>query len=63
MKFCGQCGTQLGNRCAQCGFDNPLGFQFCGQCGVSLTRRSKGDRAKGGKGKKQSSVRRLASSV
>jgi predicted ATPase/class 3 adenylate cyclase len=62
MKFCGQCGAQLGNRCAQCGFENPLGFQFCGQCGVSLTRRPRGKREKGEKGKKRSSVQRLASS-
>jgi hypothetical protein len=40
MKFCGQCGTQLGNRCSQCGFENPPGFQFCGECGTPLTRRS-----------------------
>src|SRR2546426_3039139 len=53
MKFCGQCGVQLDNRCAQCGFENPSGFQFCGECGVSLTRRSRGKKAKGEKGKRK----------
>jgi class 3 adenylate cyclase/predicted ATPase len=37
MKFCGQCGTKLGNRCPQCDFENPLQFKFCGECGTPLT--------------------------
>src|SRR5262245_54167763 len=53
MKFCGQCGTQLGSRCPQCGFENPLGFQFCGECGTLLTRRPRGKREKGERGKRK----------
>jgi class 3 adenylate cyclase/predicted ATPase len=37
MRFCGNCGAQLGERCAQCGFLNPSNFNFCGNCGVRLT--------------------------
>lgn len=36
MKFCGNCATPLGSRCAKCGFDNPASFKFCGQCGTPL---------------------------
>jgi class 3 adenylate cyclase/predicted ATPase len=37
MRFCGNCGAQLGERCGQCGFLNPSGFNFCGNCGVRLS--------------------------
>jgi class 3 adenylate cyclase/tetratricopeptide (TPR) repeat protein len=36
MRFCGQCGAQLGPYCPRCGFENPSGFAFCGQCGAAL---------------------------
>lgn len=36
MKFCGECGTPLINRCPGCGFENPPAFKFCGECGTSL---------------------------
>src|SRR5436309_16089120 len=38
MRFCGQCGTALALRCAQCGAAAPAGFRFCGQCGANLRR-------------------------
>src|SRR5712692_10114771 len=47
MKFCGQCGAQLGNRCPHCGFESPPGFQFCGECGSPLAARQKAKRGKG----------------
>ncbi len=56
MKFCGQCGTQFSNRCPQCGFENPPGFQFCGECGTLLTRRPRGKREKGEKGKRKTTA-------
>jgi class 3 adenylate cyclase len=37
MRFCGQCGAQLGSPCPSCGFTNPLIYRFCGMCGVALT--------------------------
>jgi TOMM system kinase/cyclase fusion protein len=37
MKFCGECGVALKNRCPKCGFENPPRFKFCGACGISLT--------------------------
>ena len=40
MKFCGQCGTQLGIACLSCGFVNPLDYRFCGMCGSRLERRA-----------------------
>ena len=36
MRFCGQCGTQLGQVCDTCGFTNPPDHRFCGQCGTQL---------------------------
>ena len=36
MKFCGQCGSRLGNLCPNCDFANPLDFRFCGMCGRHL---------------------------
>lgn len=36
-KFCGRCGTKLGNLCPSCGASNPEGFAFCGTCGTRLT--------------------------
>ena len=36
LRFCGNCGTQLGPACPICGFENPPGFKFCGGCGVRL---------------------------
>ena len=37
MKFCGQCGTQLGIACPSCNFVNPLDYRFCGMCGSRLS--------------------------
>src|ERR1700691_1608767 len=37
MKFCGNCGTALRNRCPRCGLENPPESKFCGECGVALT--------------------------
>jgi class 3 adenylate cyclase/tetratricopeptide (TPR) repeat protein len=37
MKFCGQCGSKLGQpACPSCGAESPPGFKFCGECGSSL---------------------------
>ncbi len=36
MRFCGECGAALPQRCPRCGFENPPRFKFCGQCGASL---------------------------
>jgi class 3 adenylate cyclase len=36
MKFCGRCGTQMGQLCPTCGFINPVEHRFCGQCGTRL---------------------------
>src|SRR5712692_5735119 len=36
VKFCGECGAALQNRCLQCGAENPPRFKFCGECGNSL---------------------------
>ncbi|MBI3303954.1 MAG: AAA family ATPase [Deltaproteobacteria bacterium] len=59
MKFCGRCGRKLGNRCPQCGFENPPGFAFCGQCATSLTAGQEGKR---GKGKGSSESRQVKTS-
>jgi ribosomal protein L40E len=37
LKFCNQCGSQLGVSCAKCGFGNASDAKFCGECGASLT--------------------------
>jgi class 3 adenylate cyclase len=39
LKFCNQCGAQLGARCPKCGFGNAPGAKFCGECGAPLTSR------------------------
>lgn len=36
MRFCGQCGAQLGTVCPHCGFNNPPAFHYCGMCGARL---------------------------
>jgi class 3 adenylate cyclase/predicted ATPase len=36
MKFCGNCGASLANRCSRCGKENPGPFKFCGNCGAPL---------------------------
>jgi len=43
-KFCGNCGSELSNRCPACSADNPRGFKYCGECGFSLSRSSNGGR-------------------
>lgn len=35
-KFCGECGTPLGNQCPKCGENNPVTNKFCGNCGTNL---------------------------
>ncbi|MBV8361665.1 MAG: AAA family ATPase [Deltaproteobacteria bacterium] len=35
-RFCGDCGSRLGNRCPKCDADNPPGKRFCGDCGAAL---------------------------
>jgi class 3 adenylate cyclase len=35
-RFCSDCGSSLGNRCARCGVENPAGQKFCGDCGTDL---------------------------
>lgn len=36
FRFCGNCGTQLGQACPTCGFENPAESKFCGGCGAGL---------------------------
>jgi class 3 adenylate cyclase/tetratricopeptide (TPR) repeat protein len=36
LRFCSNCGTQLGPACPICGFENPGESQFCGGCGARL---------------------------
>jgi class 3 adenylate cyclase/tetratricopeptide (TPR) repeat protein len=38
QRFCGDCGSPLGNRCARCGAENPAGQKFCGDCGADLSQ-------------------------
>jgi hypothetical protein len=40
-KFCGNCGTQLGNSCPTCGAENPPSNKFCGDCGAVLAADSR----------------------
>ena len=40
-KFCGNCGTQLGNSCPKCGVENPQSNKFCGDCGAVLAADSR----------------------
>src|SRR5580700_7084779 len=40
-KFCGNCGTQLGNSCPRCGVENPQSNKFCGDCGAVLAADSR----------------------
>jgi hypothetical protein len=35
-RFCGDCGSPLGNRCPNCGSDNLATKKFCGDCGAQL---------------------------
>src|SRR6266849_1765357 len=35
-RFCGDCGSPLGNRCVRCGVENPASQKFCGDCGADL---------------------------
>ena len=37
-RFCGDCGSPLGNRCTRCGVENPAGKKFCGDCGADLSQ-------------------------
>src|SRR5215831_9333864 len=37
MKFCEECGTQLGQVCPSCGHELRPSAKFCGKCGASLT--------------------------
>jgi predicted ATPase len=66
VKFCGECGVALKNRCPKCGFENPPRFKFCGECGTSLTgqiptlRSTQTDERKGGEQDKVSPVRPLS---
>ena len=36
-RFCGDCGTNLWEKCHGCGSDVPVDERFCGQCGVNMT--------------------------
>jgi class 3 adenylate cyclase/tetratricopeptide (TPR) repeat protein len=36
FRFCGNCGTQLGQACPACGFQNFAESKFCGGCGARL---------------------------
>jgi ribosomal protein L40E len=36
VKFCGECGAQLGRVCLKCNFSNPVVFKYCGKCGSVL---------------------------
>ena len=35
-RFCGDCGTNLWEKCHGCGGDVPVDERFCGQCGVNM---------------------------
>jgi class 3 adenylate cyclase/tetratricopeptide (TPR) repeat protein len=36
LRFCSNCGNQLGPACPKCGFENPAESKFCGGCGARL---------------------------
>lgn len=36
-KFCGSCGSPMGNSCPQCGAFAPAGTKFCPECGTPLS--------------------------
>ena len=36
-RFCGSCGSALGQRCPSCSAPIVRGFRFCGACGIELT--------------------------
>ena len=36
-RFCTRCGAALGQRCPDCGRENPPGAAFCAECGARLT--------------------------
>ena len=36
QRFCGSCGSALGQTCAACGTTSPAGQRFCGGCGAPL---------------------------
>ena len=36
-RFCGECGSPLGNRCPKCNAENPAANKFCGDCGADLS--------------------------
>ena len=35
-RFCGDCGTNLWEKCHGCGSDVPVDERFCGQCGINM---------------------------
>ena len=37
-RFCGGCGAQLSQTCAECGSANDPGMRFCNHCGAPLDR-------------------------
>jgi class 3 adenylate cyclase/tetratricopeptide (TPR) repeat protein len=41
MRFCGECGTEMGLVCPNCKAINPPQFKFCGECGNALTSQTK----------------------
>ena len=36
VKYCNECGYELGNPCPNCGNHNPAGSKFCNECGRDL---------------------------
>jgi class 3 adenylate cyclase/tetratricopeptide (TPR) repeat protein len=37
-RFCGECGSPLGELCPKCGAENPANRKFCGDCGDALAQ-------------------------